>query len=89
MTTGVTTPLRILVLGASYGVILGMRIAAAGHRVTFVCREQEAALINAKKLFLRIPAKDRTLPVEISASQCPRGRRMPVCLATSIRAGMT
>ncbi len=71
MTTGVTTPLRILVLGASYGVILGMRIAAAGHRVTFVCREQEAALINAKKLFLRIPAKDRTLPVEISASQCP------------------
>jgi len=71
MTTAVTKPLRILFLGASFGVVLGMRIASAGHRVTFACREREAALINAGKLLLRIPAKDQTFPVEIGPSLCP------------------
>jgi hypothetical protein len=63
-------PLRILFLGASYGVVLGMRAAAAGHQITFACRQQEADLINEGKLLLRIPAKDHALTVEISPSQC-------------------
>lgn len=42
-------PLRVLFLGAAYGSLLGMRIAAAGHKVTFACRKQEAELINDKK----------------------------------------
>jgi ketopantoate reductase len=62
--------LQILFLGASYGVVLGMRIAAAGHRVTFVCREEEAALINDGKIFLHLPAKNRTLPLEIAPHHC-------------------
>lgn len=64
-------PLRILILGASFGSLLGMRIAAAGHKVTFVCREQEAVLINDKKIFLRLPAKGQSDMVEIGAAQCP------------------
>ena len=35
-----------------------MRIAAAGHRVTFACREEEVGLINSGKLFLHVPAKE-------------------------------
>ena len=64
-------PLRILILGASFGGLLGLRIAAAGHRVTFACREQEAALINRGKLLLRLPAKDHEGTIEIGAAQCP------------------
>jgi len=70
MTKGSSGPLRILFLGASYGVVLGMRAAAAGHLVTFACRKQEVELINEGRLLLRIPAKDSALTVEISPSQC-------------------
>jgi hypothetical protein len=63
-------PIRVLFLGASYGAVLGMRIAAAGHRVTFVCRDEEAALINAGKLLLRIPAKEPASIIEINPSHC-------------------
>ena len=70
MTSDVVNPLSVLFLGASFGTVLGMRIAAAGHRVTFACREQEATLINNKKLFLRVPAKEHKLTLEIGPSQC-------------------
>jgi len=71
MLDGDDRPLRILFLGASYGSVLGMRIAAAGHAVQFACREDEVALINAHRLFLRVPARDnRATSVEIGASQC-------------------
>jgi len=63
-------PLNVLFLGASFGVVLGMRVAAAGHRVTFACREQEAALINKGKLILRVATKQRTAPVNIGPSHC-------------------
>jgi len=64
------SPLSVLFLGAAYGVVLGMRIAAAGHRVTFTCREREADLINQGRLRLRIPAKGSESPIEIGSGQC-------------------
>lgn len=63
-------PLRVLFLGASYGTVLGMRIAAAGHQVTFTCRGPEAALINDRKLVLRVPVKGRAAAVDIGAAHC-------------------
>lgn len=72
-------PLRILFLGASYGTLLGMRMAAAGHRVTFACRAAEAALINDHKLWLRVPSKERAGTVDIGPAQCrvPPDARVP------------
>lgn len=49
---------RILILGASYGSLLGTKFIAAGHDVTLVCREQTAALINAKGTEVRIKLRD-------------------------------
>ena len=69
MIKGSSGPLRILFLGASYGVVLGMRAAAAGHQVTFACRKQEVELINEGRLLHRKPAKDSSLTEEISPSQ--------------------
>ena len=39
---------KILVLGASYGSLLGTKLLMAGHDVTLVCRPETAALINAE-----------------------------------------
>lgn len=49
---------RILILGASYGSLLGTKFIAAGHDVTLVCRDQTAALINAKGTEVRIKLRD-------------------------------
>lgn len=39
-------PKRILILGASYGALFGIKLAAAGHHVTLVGQQHEVALIN-------------------------------------------
>ncbi|GAA0280742.1 hypothetical protein GCM10009127_22440 [Alteraurantiacibacter aestuarii] len=47
-------PLNILVLGASYGLLPGIKLAMAGHVVTFVGRAQEIAQMAAEDLVLHI-----------------------------------
>ncbi len=47
----------ILILGASYGSLLGTKLAMAGHDVTLVCRAATARLINAEGTELRIRLK--------------------------------
>ena len=49
---------KILILGASYGSLLGSKFAAAGHDVTLVCRAETAALINSKGTEVRIKLRD-------------------------------
>ena len=50
---------KILILGASYGSLLWVKLAAAGHHVTLVCLPAEASLINAKGAIVRLPVKGR------------------------------
>lgn len=50
--------LKVLILGASYGSLLGTKMAMAGHDVTLVCRPYTAALINEKGTEVRIKLKD-------------------------------
>jgi hypothetical protein len=51
-------PYKILILGASYGSLLGTKLIAAGHDVTLVCRTETAALINSKGTEVRIKLRD-------------------------------
>ncbi len=51
-------PYKILILGASYGSLLGTKFIAAGHDVTLVCRAETAALINSKGTEVRIKLRD-------------------------------
>ena len=44
----------ILILGASYGSLLGMKLALAGHDVSLVCLPEEAKLINEKGAIVRV-----------------------------------
>ena len=39
---------KILVFGASYGSLLAIKLALAGHSSTLVCRARTAALVNAE-----------------------------------------
>ncbi len=60
-----------LILGASYGSLLGIKLALAGHSVTLVCLPEEAALINAEGQKVRMPAKARDDLVEIDSRRLP------------------
>ncbi|MEO9777745.1 MAG: 2-dehydropantoate 2-reductase N-terminal domain-containing protein [Sedimentitalea sp.] len=51
-------PYKILILGASYGSLLGTKFLAAGYDVTLVCRDKTAALINDKGTEVRIKLRD-------------------------------
>ena len=64
---------KILILGASYGSLLGMKLALAGHDVTLVCLPKEAELINAKGAIVRMPVKGREGLVEVNTRNL-RGR---------------
>lgn len=69
---------NILILGASYGSLLGTKLMMAGHNVTLVCRQKTADLINRDGTEVRIKLRDeamhraifsRDLPGELDA--CP------------------
>lgn len=63
--------LSILILGASYGLILGLKASFCGHKVTFVCRTKEIDLINLGRAAVRIPSKHNAQIVELSADASP------------------
>ncbi len=62
---------KILILGASYGSLLGTKLAMAGHDVTLVCRESTAALINAEGTAVRIKLKDEAAHRTIRSADLP------------------
>jgi len=47
----------VLILGASYGSLLGSKLLMAGHRVTLVCTRATAELINREGTVVRFPMK--------------------------------
>ena len=61
------TTYNTLILGASYGSLLGMKLGLAGHNVTMVCLPEEAELFNAEGAIVRLPVRGRDEPVEINS----------------------
>lgn len=62
---------NILILGASYGSLLGSKLLLAGHRVSLVCRQETADLINREGTRVRLPLKAQGGQVEIDSRQLP------------------
>jgi len=62
---------RILILGASYGSLLGAKLALAGHTVKLVCLPNEAELINREGAIVRMPVKGREGLVEVNSKKLP------------------
>lgn len=68
-------PKSVLILGASYGLLLGTKLALAGHRVTLVCLPDEAARINAEGTVVAMPVRGRHGLVEVPSAALPGGIR--------------
>ena len=49
---------RVLILGASYGSLLGTKLLMAGHNVTLVCRQKTADLINREGTEVRLKLRE-------------------------------
>ena len=65
------TKYNVLILGASYGSLLGTKLALAGHSVNLVCLPAEADLINREGAIVRLPVKGHNGLVEINSKQLP------------------
>ena len=61
----------VLILGASYGSLLGTKLLMAGHRVTLVCTRPTAELIGREGTRVRFPLKGREALLEISSQALP------------------
>src|SRR5215831_6243182 len=62
-----STTHNILIMGASYGSLLGTKLALAGHTVDLVCLPAEADLINSEGAIVRMPVQGRYGLVEINS----------------------
>ncbi|MGB5081767.1 MAG: hypothetical protein WBO23_13605 [Burkholderiales bacterium] len=62
---------NVLVLGASYGSLLGTKLLMAGHRVSLVCTAPTAALINREGTVVRFPIRGRESPLAIASKELP------------------
>ena len=61
---------RVMIMGASYGSLLGTKLAMAGHDVKLICLPAEAEAINRDGARVRLPVKGRG-PVEIDSRKLP------------------
>src|SRR5256714_14085871 len=62
---------NILILGASYGSLLGTKLVMAGHNMTLVCRKKKAELINRDGNEVRIKLRDEAMHRAISSCDLP------------------
>ncbi len=60
---------EILILGASYGSLLGCKLALAGHNVHLVCLPEEAEAINRDGVLVRLPVRGRDGLVEVDSKR--------------------
>jgi hypothetical protein len=61
----------VLIMGASYGSLLGVKLALAGHDATMMCLPAEVEAFNAGGAIVRMPIKGRNALVEIDSRQAP------------------
>ena len=62
---------KILIMGASYGSLLGTKLLAAGNTVKLICLPDEANLMNEEGARIRMPVKGRQGLVEIDTRKLP------------------
>ena len=60
---------NVLILGASYGSLLGTKMLLAGHSVTLVCTKPTADLINEEGTIVNFPIRDRETIVEVRSKE--------------------
>ena len=62
---------RVLILGASYGSLLAIKLLLAGHKTRLVCLPNEVEAINADGIRVRMPVKGREGLLEVDSRRAP------------------
>lgn len=62
---------NVLILGASYGSLFGTKLLLAGHRVSLVCTQATAELINREGTLVRFPIRGQASLLEIASKGLP------------------
>jgi hypothetical protein len=62
---------NVLIMGASYGSLLAIKLLFGGHRVKLICLPAEAEAINKEGAIVRLPVKGRKEPVELNSKKLP------------------
>jgi hypothetical protein len=62
---------NILILGASYGSLLGTKLQLGGHNIKLVCRPATVAVINKNGARVRLPIKGREEAIELDSRMLP------------------
>ena len=65
------TKYNTLIMGASYGSLLAIKLVLAGHSARLVCLPEEAELFNKDGAIVRMPVRGREGLVEINSNDCP------------------
>jgi hypothetical protein len=65
------TPVKTLILGASYGSLLATKLVLAGHSAKLVCLPVEVELFNKEGARVRMPVKGREGLVEVDSRKLP------------------
>jgi hypothetical protein len=65
------TSYNVLILGASYGSLLAIKLLFAGNKIKLVCLPAEAEAINKDGARVRLPVKGRKDPIEIDSRKLP------------------
>ena len=62
---------RILIMGASYGSLLAIKLCAAGHAVTLACLPAEVEAFTSAGARVRFPLKGSDHLVEVDSRRLP------------------
>jgi len=63
--------MNILIMGASYGTLLGAKLLLAGHQIKLVCQPSQVEAINAEGFRVYLPVRTQTQPVELDSRTLP------------------
>ena len=80
---------NILILGASYGSLLGTKLLMAGHNVTLVCRKNTAELINRDGTEVRIKLRDEPKHRSIFSRDLPGNSTPPRRMSSTNKASLS
>jgi len=62
---------NVLILGASYGSLLAIKLLFGGHKIKLVCLPAEAEAINKEGARVRLPIKGRKDAIELDSRKLP------------------
>ncbi len=65
------TTYNVLMMGASYGSLLAIKLLFGGHKITLVCLPAEVEAFNNDGAHVRLPVRGRPQPVELDSRKLP------------------